>query len=58
MTEENKKPLLGMTLADLKQAVGELGLPAYSARQIADWVYAKKVDDIDRLSNISAKGQS
>lgn len=47
-----------MTLADLKQAVGELGLPAYSARQIADWVYAKKVDDIDRMSNISAKNRA
>lgn len=47
-----------MTLADLKRAVGEAGLPAYAARQIADWIYVKKVDDIEQMTNISAKNRA
>lgn len=51
MTE--KKHLLGMTLDELKEVVSECGLPKFAAKQIADWIYKKKVSSIDYMTNIS-----
>ena len=48
-----KMPLLGMTYEELKVLVAEEGLPAFAAKQLAQWVYQKGVDDIQRMSNIS-----
>ncbi len=48
-----KKRLLGMTLGQLKEAVAEIGMPSFTAKQIADWVYKKRVTTIDEMSNIS-----
>ena len=53
MMEGNKRKLLGMTLDALKEAVKEAGMPTFTAKQIADWVYAKRVRSIDEMSNIS-----
>lgn len=38
----DKIPLLGMTLAELKGVASEIGMPAYAAKQMADWLYKKK----------------
>ena len=38
-----KRRLLGMTLEELKGVASEAGLPGYAAKQIADWLYKKKV---------------
>ena len=48
-----KKKLLGLNLQELKQLAQELGLPAFTGKQIADWLYNKKVKDIDQMSNLS-----
>ncbi len=48
-----KKRFLGMTLAQLKEAVAEVGMPAFTAKQIADWIYKKRVGTIDDMTNIS-----
>jgi 23S rRNA (adenine2503-C2)-methyltransferase len=48
-----KKRLLGLTPAELKALVGSLGMPAFTARQIAQWLYAKHVKSIDEMTNIS-----
>lgn len=45
--------LLGRTLEDLKQIVAELAMPAFTSKQIADWLYKKKVSSIDEMSNLS-----
>ena len=45
--------LLGMTLDQLKQVVTGLGMPAFTAKQVADWLYKKKVTSIDDMKNIS-----
>ncbi|MGL5692006.1 MAG: 23S rRNA (adenine(2503)-C(2))-methyltransferase RlmN, partial [Bacteroidales bacterium] len=37
------EPLLGKTLEELKNITSELGLPGFTAKQIADWLYKKKV---------------
>ena len=46
-----------MTLDELKEAVKEAGMPAFTAKQIADWVYNKRVRSIDEMSNISLKNR-
>lgn len=47
------KKLLGMSPAQLQQLTTELGLPKFTAKQIADWLYKKKVSDIDAMTNLS-----
>lgn len=51
--ELDKRPLLGMSLAELKGAVKELGLPAFTATQIAKWLYTQHVGSIDEMTNLS-----
>lgn len=48
-----KIKLLGKNLDDLKKLVAEEGLPAFTARQIAQWLYVKKVRSIEEMTNIS-----
>lgn len=52
--EQMKTPLLGMTLSQLREVVADMGLPAFTAKQIADWIYHKHVRTIDAMTNISA----
>lgn len=52
-----KQPLLGLTLAEITESVQELSLPKFTAKQIADWVYAKRVKTIDEMTNISLKNR-
>ena len=54
---EGKRYLLGMTLVELKEAVQEVGMPAFTAKQIADWVYKKRVHSIEEMTNISIKNR-
>ena len=51
--EANKKILLGMNVDELKQLVVSLGMPAFTAKQIAKWMYDSNVKDIDQMTNIS-----
>lgn len=37
--------------------VGECGLPRFSAKQIADWVY-KKITSIDEMTNLSVANRA
>lgn len=49
-----KRRLLGMTLEELKTVAAESGLPGYAAKQLADWLYKKKVTSISAMTNIAA----
>ena len=51
--ESELKPLLGMTLAEVKAAVVELGMPTFTGGQIAKWLYERHVKSIDEMTNIS-----
>ena len=51
----SKYPLLGMTLAGLQSVVKNLGMPGFAAKQIASWLYDKKVTSIDEMTNLSLK---
>jgi 23S rRNA (adenine2503-C2)-methyltransferase len=52
-----KEALMGKTLPELKEIVTALGLPGFTAKQIADWLYRKDVNDIDEMTNISKKNR-
>lgn len=52
-----KIKLLGKTPEELKEIVAEAGLPRFTASQIAQWMYVKKVKDIDSMTNISKAGR-
>ena len=51
--DSEKKVLMGMTLAELKSAVKEMGMPQFTASQIAQWLYQRHVGSIDKMTNIS-----
>ena len=55
--ENCKMKLLGMTLPQIKESITAAGMPAFTAKQIADWVYKKRVRSIDEMSNISIKNR-
>ena len=50
-----KQPLLGLTLPELQAVVKRLGMPGFAAKQIASWLYDKKVTSIDEMTNLSLK---
>lgn len=45
---------MGKPLDELKILTHSLGMSGFSAKQIADWLYRKKVVSIDEMSNLSA----
>ena len=51
----SKYPLLGMTLVELQSLTKRLGMPGFAAKQIASWLYEKKVASIDDMTNLSLK---
>ncbi len=48
-----KIKLLGKNLDELKRIVAAEGLPGFTAKQIAQWLYVKKVKSIDEMTNLS-----
>ena len=53
-----KTHLFGQTLDDLKNIAKTLGLPAFTAKQMADWLYRKKISSIDEMTNLSKKART
>ncbi|MDQ2178136.1 23S rRNA (adenine(2503)-C(2))-methyltransferase RlmN [Marinifilum sp. D714] len=53
-----KEILLGKSLNELTQVVKDLGLPKFTAKQIADWLYKKDVTEIDQMTNLSLKART
>lgn len=52
-----KRKLLGKTPEELKAAALEAGLPAFAGKQIAQWMYVRKVRSFDEMTNISKAGR-
>lgn len=48
-----KRKLLGQTLSQLKEIATGLGLQGFVGKQMADWLYKKKVTEIDQMTNLS-----
>ncbi len=57
MENQDKKKLTGLTLGQLREVASECGLPGFAASQMANWLYAKRVDSIDAMTNLSLKGR-
>jgi len=53
--ETSKEPLFGKTLKELIQVTVDLGLPKFTAGQIADWLYKKRINSMEEMSNLSWK---
>lgn len=48
-----KETLIGKTLDELKAVAAQMGLPPFAAKQMAQWLYVKRVRDIDSMTNLS-----
>ena len=48
-----KMPLLGLRLDELKEVASSLGMPAFTGAQMAKWIYGQRVRSIDEMTNIS-----
>ena len=55
--EEPRKVLLGLSPDELKGVAAVLGLPAYAGKQMAQWLYGKRVTDIDEMTNLSKQNR-
>ena len=53
MSQKIKHTLYGMTLAQLQKLCEEEHLPRFTAKQIANWLYVKRVGSIDQMTNLS-----
>ncbi len=48
-----KKWLLGKSLDELKEVAVNMSLPAFSAKQLAEWLYKKNCRDVLQMTNLS-----
>ena len=55
---DDKQSLLGMTLNELKEAVRELGMPAFTGGQIARWLYVQHAHSIEEMTNLSKNNRA
>lgn len=54
MTETiNSTPLLGMTLAELRNVAETCGMPRFATKQMLDWIYKKGVMSTSEMTNLS-----
>lgn len=52
-----REQLLGKTPEELKEIALKVGLPAFAGKQIAQWMYGRKVRSVDEMTNISKAGR-
>lgn len=49
--------LLGKSISELQEVALSVGLPKFSGKQLAEWLYVKRVTSFDEMTNISLKGR-
>ena len=49
--------LIGKTLTELQEAALRVGLQKFAGKQLAEWLYVKRVNSFDQMTNISLKGR-
>lgn len=52
-----QEKLFGKTLSELKAITEQLGLPGFTARQMAEWLYKKPVNSIEAMTNLSKQAR-
>ena len=53
----SKEKLLGKNPEELKEAAIAAGLPAFTGKQLAQWMYVRRVKSFDEMTNISKAGR-
>lgn len=53
-----KTPLFGKSADELKEIVLQMGLPAFNARQLTQWLYKKHARTFEEMTNLSKKTRS
>lgn len=51
--KNQRKPLAGMTMREFREVTASLGMPKFTATQLAQWIYGKRVTTFDEMLNIS-----
>lgn len=49
--------LFGLTLAQLSEVTASLGMPRYSARQLASWLYVRSASSVDQMTDLSLRNR-
>ena len=49
--------LLGKTLTELQEVALSVGLQKFAGKQLAEWLYVRRVRSFDEMTNISLKGR-
>jgi len=49
--------LLGKTLSELQEVALSVGLQRFAGKQLAEWLYVRRVTSFDDMTNISLKGR-
>lgn len=55
MNSTMKPNLFGMDMQELKDVVKQHGFPTFTAKQMVDWLYKKRCNTIDEMTNLSLK---
>ena len=53
MSQTQKQSLFGLTLTQLQVLCTELALPRFAAKQIARWLYVRRVESIEQMTDLS-----
>ena len=49
--------LIGKNIDELQQIAVTAGLPRFAGKQLAEWLYKKRAETFDEMTNISIKGR-
>ena len=52
MARDAKTDIKSLQFGEIEKAVAELGEPSYRARQIVDWLYQKRVQSFDEMTDL------
>lgn len=55
--QKEKTALLGMSPEEINELCSQLGMPRFTASQIEDWIYKKRVITIEQMTNLSQKNR-
>ena len=53
-----KERLLGKTLPELQEIASREGLPGYAGKQLAQWLYQKRADSFEAMTNLSKSARA
>ena len=53
----DKTPLVGMNPAQLKEAAVQAGLPSFTGNQLARWLYVRRAESLEEMTDISKAGR-